>query len=175
MILFTHLAPEYFYKMIGQYKLRDVRGVDVYNLTSLDIRYPRLDILMPNPEFMSQVALQDDSGELFEQEYFRYLDSDMVFPVLIPILINEFEKGASHLTIIEISRSPYRDSIVMSLQKYLYLKFGIKAILFSDLEDWDDVDPKNSIFSIDGLFLMDQIVDYLGQQFTNVAVNQGGQ
>lgn len=172
MIIFTHLAPEYFFEMIGQYKLRDVRSIEVYNLTSLDVRYPRLDILMPNVEAMGPIAMQDDTGEIFEKAYFQYLSSNAVFPALVPILVNEFDKGASHLTIIEIERSPYRDSVVLSLQKYLYKTFGVKAIIFSDLEDWEDVSPSNSVFSIDGILMMDEIVDYLGRQFMAA---QGGQ
>lgn len=164
MIIFTHLAPEYFVGMIGQYKLRDVRSVTVYNLTSLDIRYPRLDVLLPNPEYMPIDALQDDTGEIFENEYFKYLESSVAFPSIMPIIQDEFDKGASHLTIIEVERSPYRDSIVLSLQKYFYIRFGLKAIIFSDLEDWDDVNPSNSTFSPEGLLLADEIADYYGRQ-----------
>ena len=154
MIIFTHIAPEYFIGLMGSFQLENVRNIDVYNLSSLDVRYPMVTALMPTIDNLSKEALAEGNDELFEQEYFHYLDTK-ASPILIPILMKEFQYGGSNLTIIEIIRSPYRDSVVFSLQKYLYIRYGIRAILFSDMEDWSDIKPSNSIFSINGLAIMD--------------------
>ena len=153
MIIFTHLAPEYFINMMGQYKLENVRTIDVFNLTSLDIRFPNISNILPTIENISQEALAEGNDKLFEKEYFNFLL--LKCPTMIGIIQKEFKIGASHLTIIEIQRSSYRDEIVFSIQKFLYTNFGIKAIIFSDLEDWEDISPMNSMFNINGLAIMD--------------------
>lgn len=171
MIIFTHIAPEYFINMIGAYALSKIETVDVYNLMSLDIRYHKIESLLPSVEFMSEESIQNDDSDLFEYEYFRYLDSGYAFNDLMLLLVKEFEQGATHLTIIEIERSPYRDSIVSSLMKYLYIRYGIKPVLFGDLEDWGDVSVNNSIFSEEGLMRMDTNMAYIYQALNSQ--NQG--
>lgn len=171
MIIFTHIAPEYFINMMGFYALSKIETIDVYNLMSLDVRYRKIDSLLPSVEFMSEEAIQNDDSDLFENEYFRYLDSGYAFNDLMLLLIKEFEKGATHLTIVEIERSPYRDSIVSSLMKYLYVRYGIKPVLLTELEDWNDVSINNSIFSEEGLMRMDANMAYIYQALNSQ--NQG--
>lgn len=163
MIIFTHFAPEYFIGMIGAYQLSEIRTYSVYNLMSLDIRFPKITSLVPSINHMSELAIQNDESDLFEQEYFAYLDSGNAFNDMMLLMVKEFECGATHLTIVESDKSPYRESIVYSLQKYIYTRYGVKTVLFSDLIDWEDISKANSMFSPEGLLRMDNNMEFIYQ------------
>jgi len=162
MIIFTNVAPEYFIDLKDNGYLGTIKSLNIVNLTSSDIRYPLLQDLMPSAYHISEEAFKENDSEVFENEYFNYLDQ-YAFNGLMQILLNEFHNGGSCLTIIEVERSPYRDSIAFSLQKYFYIRYGIKVTMFTSISDWEDVTPKNSIFSPQGLMLMDRNIDILQQ------------
>lgn len=179
MIIFTPIAPEYFQSIIGLGPLAFTKQVFVYNLLSYDVRYPKLTALIPDGSRVSEYAYRNDDTEEFEKEFFSYLDKDEgAFIAIMNIMLKEFQDG-SNLTIIEtVTNSSYCDSIVSSLIKYLYTRYGIRPIIVQETEDIENIRIENSIFSPNGLLLMDHDITALNvicpEMFADQQISEGG-
>lgn len=156
MIVFSPIAPEFFQSQIGYGALSFTKNMYVFNLLSYDIRFPRIDRLIPDTSRISEYAMQNDDSEIFEQEYFTYLDtSEPAFLDLMNILTKEYNDGSNLIIIETIMNSQFCDSVVSSLMKYLYTRYGVKPLVVQDIEDLDNINIANSVFSPEGLRLID--------------------
>lgn len=156
MIVFSPLPPEFFQSQIGYGALSFTKQIFVFNLMSFDVRFPKVDALIPDPSRISnEVFLKDDSEE-FEKEYFGYLDrAEPAFITIMNFMAKEYQDGSNLIIFETIANSPFCDSVVSSLIKYLYTRYGIKPCIIQDPEDIENLKIENSVFSPQGLMLMD--------------------
>lgn len=157
MIVFTPIPPESFVPYLGQRGgLYNTRRIYVFNLLSYDIRFPKVSKLIPQAELMSDFAYMNDDSQQFEQEYFEYLDTqEPPFLDMMQILTKEYIDGLSLIIVQTSINNPFCDSIVASLIKYFYTRYGIRAVTIQDGIDLEDLKESNSIFSPAGLTIID--------------------
>jgi hypothetical protein len=105
---------------------------------------------------MSDEAFYNDDSEVFEREYFDYLNrSEAAFIDLMHIITREHIDGTALILIETSVNNQYCDSIVSSLIKYLYNRYGIKPVIVQDAEDFENIKIENSVFSPEGLMVID--------------------
>ena len=156
MIVFSPIAPEYFATQLGLGVFKYTRQMFVFNLLSYDIRYPKVERLIPDVSRLSEYALMNDDSDIFEQEYFHYLlTNEGAFLDIMNIMSREYRDGSTLIIIETNMDSKFCDSVVSSLIKYIYTRYGIKASVVQRVEDLDDLRIENSIFSPQGLMTMD--------------------
>lgn len=170
MIVFTPIPPESFVPCLGALMgLRHTKRIYVYNLLSYDIRFPKLSRLLPQAELMSDYAYQNDDSDQFEKEYFDYIDTqEPPFLDLMEILTKEYLDGLSLIIIQTSQNNPFCDSIVSSLTKYFYTRYGLKAIVVDSALDLDDINQSNSIFSPAGLTTIDHDITVVNAIAPNI-------
>ena len=153
MIVFTSIPPEDFAPYIGYGSLRHVKRVIVYNLCSYDVRYYRLN-LMPTVEDLSEEAYVRDDTTIFECEYYNCIAQDIGKMIdLVRVMSSEYNSGANVLILIEIMpENDYCQSVVSSLVKYIFLKYGVCATVVNDAVDIENIRMDHSNFTPVGVY-----------------------
>ena len=104
------------------------------NINSYDATYPTLQGITPQYGVLSDYAILNDTEPVFEQEYFNYLMNGPGFIPFMTIALNEYREG-NILWLYQIERTPYKDSIIESIMKLLFQRYGIVSNIVSDIED----------------------------------------
>lgn len=119
---------------------------------------PKLYGVYPNFELISNEALVNYTEPIFDYEYGRYLDAQGFLTMML-IAGSEYYNG-NRLYVYLIDRSEYRDSVIESLQKVLFIRYGISTAIVSSMEDLYSLDIDRSL-SVQGLVQMGTDIERL--------------
>lgn len=149
MIIFTDLPYQtlLWYFNENQSKFSDIRVMDIER-TIMDPNIPKLYGIYPRFEYISKNALINYTEPIFDVEYYQYLDGPG-FLSMMTIAGSEYFNG-NRLHVYLIERSEYRDSVIESLQKVLFSRYGISSVLIYSQMDLFYFDTDTS-FSVQGL------------------------
>lgn len=151
MIIFTpikDIPAEYL-----EYK--GISNIIKYNLTSYIADVPKLDMLIPSPEFIPEDVLRGDCTDAsFDIAYHQYiLQNDYAFLQLMSIMVPEFTEPGILIQIL-INVSNYRDIISESIMKLIQQRYGHNTFYVYNPEDFLYIEPQT--FSVPGLFALDE-------------------
>lgn len=143
-----------------------VKNMIILNMSSYNQYYPQVGVLPPpNINFLDQ--------DTFDMQYYQYLFSNSaVFAEFMKVIIPLYKGYNVYLIIGQDQNS---ELIAESFAKIILARYGYKSEFVNDPEDFLFLDETESLFSIEGLAMLDADKDqYSINQVQNIFNNGGG-
>ena len=133
--------------------VKGIREVVLFNLSSLHEGMPRLSLLAPSLQYISEDVLNGDCDTPeFDIEYHNsIITNDQAFCQFMSFMLIAYN-SPDVLVQIMIARNNYRDAFLESLLKLIQQRYGYSAYIVDSIEDFLYTDEPS--FSIPGLYNM---------------------
>jgi len=161
MIVFTDMSKEELLESISYVNQSEPFSIAALNTLKIYNDIPHLFGLFPDYKMMSNEALQDTTTPLFEQEYANYLMGQGFLFLMTLVALEYYSGDVIHYYL--ISKNNFlQDSLIESLQRFLFYRYGIESCIASSAEDLYTTDLSSS-FSVMGLISVCNDIDRVMQ------------